>query len=171
MSSEERILRLENAMATLAELSANQEQRTARLEESFLRLEESNRRLEESNRRLEESNRRLEEGFEVLKRLAAEQQKMLANLNRRTGGLEEAFKALFEMSQSHHDSLDELRAVQVESERKATDSEAEWKRWAAEAERRVASLAASQAHSDRRLDALIDIVRKQRGGESRNEAG
>ena len=35
MSADENILRLENAMATLAELSANQEQRTARLEESF----------------------------------------------------------------------------------------------------------------------------------------
>ena len=38
MSTDDRILRLENAMATLAELSANHEQRIARLEESTVRL-------------------------------------------------------------------------------------------------------------------------------------
>ncbi|HLM55086.1 MAG TPA: hypothetical protein VK422_03100 [Pyrinomonadaceae bacterium] len=138
-------------MATLAELSANHEQRLARLEE----------------------------GAEGLKRLAAEQQKMLANLNRRTSNLEKAFESVYELTQRHHDGIDELRAAQVESERRATESEAEWKRWraeserwhaewerwAAESERRIATLAESQAHSDRRLDALIDIVRNRLGGE------
>ena len=33
-------------------------------------------------------------------------------------------------------------------------------------ERRMEELRESQAHSDRRLDALIDIVRKQRNGEA-----
>jgi chromosome segregation ATPase len=41
VSTDDRILRLENAMATLAELSANHEQRVARLEEAFARLGES----------------------------------------------------------------------------------------------------------------------------------
>ena len=118
MSADERILRLENAMATLAELGANQEQRAARLEESFA----------------------------ILARVAADQQ-------RRAARLEEALVTLTELTHSHHDSIDELRAAQ-----------AEWGRWAAESERRIAALAESQEHSDRRLDAWIDIVRNQRGG-------
>ena len=54
MSADDIILRLENAMATLAELAADQERRTARLEESTARLEESFVLLVELTRRHDE---------------------------------------------------------------------------------------------------------------------
>lgn len=129
MSADERILRLENAMATLAELSANQEQRAERLEE----------------------------GFRLLAQVVAEQQQVVANQQRRTARLEESFVMLTELAGRHEERLDahderqdELRAAQAESERK------------------IAELAEAQAHSDRRMDALIDIVQNwRRDGESK----
>ena len=45
MSADERLWRLENAVATLAEVSANRGRRTARLEEAVVRLEERTGRL------------------------------------------------------------------------------------------------------------------------------
>ena len=92
MSSDERILRLENAFSTLTELAARQHERITRLEESFV--------------------------------------------------------MLVEMTRRHGEGMEELRAAQAESEHK------------------LAALADAQAHTDRRLDALIDIVRNERDGQS-----
>lgn len=55
MSTDDRFLRFENAMATLAELSANQEERIARLEASTAQLQESTTRLQDSTARLQDS--------------------------------------------------------------------------------------------------------------------
>jgi chromosome segregation ATPase len=137
MSADERILRLENALATLAELSAHQEQRITRLEEI---------------------SGRLEEGFRALAQVSVDQQ-------RRVARLEESYVALVEMLGRHDDRLDadaarqdELRAAQAETERRA-----------AESERKIAELAEAQAHSDRRMDALIDIVQNwHKNGESKS---
>lgn len=142
MSADERILRLENATATLAELSAKQEQRTERLEE----------------------------GFRLLTQVAAGQQRPVSDQQRRVARLEESYVAAAEMPGRHdhrldgQDSgLDELRAAQAESERKiAALADAQ-----AETDRKMAALAESQAHSDRRMGALIDIVQNwRRDGES-----
>ncbi len=97
MTAEERLLRLENAFATLAELAANQNGRIARLEESFLTLVELARR----------SDERVDQ---------------------------------------HQEWINQLGAAQAESERK------------------IAALADAQAHTDQRLDGLIDIVRGQHDG-------
>ena len=90
MSADDRILRLENAMATLAELAADQERRTARLEESTAHLQESTARLEES--------------FVLL----------VALIRRHDERLDEARAAQDKLGGAQN----ELRAAQVESEHK-----------------------------------------------------
>ncbi|HEX8181515.1 MAG TPA: hypothetical protein VF525_18385 [Pyrinomonadaceae bacterium] len=97
MSTDDRILRLENAMATLAELSANQEGRIARLEESTLRLEESTMRMQESMARMHES---------------------MMSMQGSVTHLQESFVTLVELVRSQDERQDELRAAQAESERK-----------------------------------------------------
>jgi chromosome segregation ATPase len=125
--SEDRILRLENAMATLAEISAQHDERLAAIESS---------------------NQRLERTAQMLSELAADHQQLLANSQRRVTGLEESRVMLVELLRSHHDGITEMRAAQ------------------ANANTKIAALAESQAHSDRKLDALIDIVRTRLNGQS-----
>jgi hypothetical protein len=125
MSQEERILRLENAMSTLAELAADQHRLSAEQQQ-----------------------------------LTAEQQRLLADQQRRTARLEESFVMLIELTRSHDEAIDELKAARVESEQKfATLADA--MKILAEAQKQLAE---SQTHSDRRLDALIDIVRQWGNG-------
>lgn len=160
--SEDRNLRLENAMATLAEISAQHDERLAAIERT-------NQRLEQTTQRLEQTTQRLEQGFQTLNELAANQheritgaerttqtlaelaadhQQLLANVQRRVVGLEEANVTLVELLGRHHEGMTELRAAQ------------------ANADAKIALLAESQAHTDRRLDALIDIVRGRLNGQS-----
>ena len=117
--SEERIVRLENAMATLAEISAQHNERLAAIERS---------------------NQRLEQTAQALGELTA-------NVQRRVTRLEESYVMVVELLRSNHDGVAEMRAAQTN------------------ADARIAALAESQAHSDRKLDALIDIVRGGRDGE------
>ena len=119
MSAESR-LRLEKAMAALAETSAQHDERVAAVERTE----------------------------QMLRELAADHQQLLANMQRRVTGLEEANVTLVELLQRHHDGMIELRAAQ------------------ANADAKIAVLAESQAHADRRLDALIDIVRGRLNGQS-----
>lgn len=125
--SEESTLRLERAMAKLAESSAQHNERLAAIEQT---------------------NQRLEHTTQVLRELAADHQQLLANTQRRVVGLEEANATLVELLGRHHEGMTELRAAQ------------------ANADAKIALLAESQAHTDRRLDALIDIVRGGRKGQS-----
>ena len=125
--SEDRILRLENAMATLAEISAQHNERLAAIERS--------------NQRLEQTAQRLEQNVQALGELTA-------NVQRRVTRLEESYVTVVELLRSHHDGITEMRAAQ------------------ANAEAKIAALAESQAHSDRKLDALIDIVRTRFNGQS-----
>jgi chromosome segregation ATPase len=132
--SEDRILRLENAMATLAEISAQHNERLAAIERS-------NQRLEQTAQRLEQTAQRLEQNVQALGELTA-------NVQRRVTRLEESYVTVVELLRSHHDGITEMRAAQ------------------ANAEAKIAALAESQAHSDRKLDALIDIVRTRFNGQS-----
>lgn len=150
MSQDERILRLENAMATLAELAAKQQ----------LLSEDQQRQAAEQQR------------------LMAEQQRQIGDQQRRTARLEESFVMLTEMLGRHEDSFDELRAAQAETEQKiaalvdaqvrneeAHDRGMEEVRAAlAELADAMQRLAQSQAYTDRRLDGLIDVVRDLRDG-------
>ncbi len=125
MSDQERIHRLENAMSTLAELSAD------------------------------------------LHRLTAGQQQ-------RTSRVEESLLTVIKLVNSNTESIHELRAAQAESEHKLaalTDAMirlADAQKELAGAQKELPGaqkqLAESQAHSDKRLDALIDIVREWRNG-------
>jgi chromosome segregation ATPase len=120
--SEDRILRLENAMATLAEISAQHDERLAAIERS---------------------NQRLEQTVQSLKELTAD-------IQRRVTRLEESYVTVVELLRSHHDGITELRAAQ------------------ANAEAKIAALADAQIQSERKLDALIDIVRGRLNGQSEN---
>lgn len=118
--SEESTSRLENAMAKLAETSAQHDERLAAIERTN----------------------------EILKALAADAHQLPANMQRRVTGLEEVNATLVRLLQHHNDGVTEMRAAQ------------------AKADAKIAALAESQMHTDRRLDALIDIVRGNRNGES-----
>jgi hypothetical protein len=120
--SEDITLRLENAMAKLAESSAQHDERLAAIERTN----------------------------EMLRELAAASQQLLANMQRRVTGLEEANATMVELLGRHHEGITEMRAAQ------------------ANADAKIAVLAESQAHTDRRLDALIDIVRTRFNGQSEN---
>ena len=121
--SEDRILRLENAMATLAEISAQHDERLAAIERS---------------------NQRLEQTVQSLKELTAD-------IQRRVTRLEESYVTVVELLRSHHDGITELRAAQ------------------ANAEAKIAALADAQIQSERKLDALIDIVRGRLNGQSEGQ--
>ena len=180
MSEDERILRLENAISTLAELAAEQQ-----------------RLSEEQQRQAAEQQQ-----------LIADRQRLIADQQRRTARLEEAFVAVTDMLRRHEDSFDELRAAQAETDQKlaalvdaqarADDEMSKVREAQAEAGQKIAALvdaqvrieeahtrgteglrasltelaetmkrlAESQAHTDRRLDGLIDIVRELRNGRS-----
>lgn len=199
--SEDRILRLENAMATLAEISAQHNERLAAIELSNQRLEQTNQRLEQTTQRLEQTTQRLEQttqrlgqGFQTLtelatnqhegltgvkrtnqtlSELAADHQQLIANMQRRVVGLEESRAMLVEMLRSHHDGIEELRAAQANADARIAAladaqirTEAAMERGSERVQTALAQLAESQTHTDQRLDALINIVRDDRGGRS-----
>jgi hypothetical protein len=137
--SEESTRRLENAMAKLAETSAQHDELTH--EERLAAIERTN---------------------EMLKALTADAHQLLANMQRRVTGLEEVNTTLVKLLQHHSDGITEMRAAQANADAKiAVLAESQ-----ADADAKIAALAESQAHSDRRLDALIDIVRGRLNGQS-----
>ena len=86
--SEDRILRLENAMATLAEISAQHNERLAAIERT---------------------NQSLERTVQGLKELTADVQ-------RRVTRLEESYVTAVELLRSHHDGITELRGAQAHAD-------------------------------------------------------
>lgn len=143
--SEENTRRLENAMAKLAETSAQHEERMAAHEERMAAHEESLADHKERLAAIEHTN-------EILKALAADAHQLLANMQRRVTNLEESNAILVNLLQHHSDGITEMRAAQ------------------AHADAKIAALAESQAHTDRRLDALIDIVRTRFNGQSESNS-
>jgi predicted nuclease with TOPRIM domain len=133
MSTDDRILRLENAMATLAELSANQEGRIARLEEASAHLEETTARLQDSTVRLQDSTVRLQE---------------------LTANLQESFVMLVQLARNHNERLDEVHAEQAELRAAQADLRAAQ----AESERKIAALADAQIHTEGALTRLTEKV-------------
>jgi hypothetical protein len=143
--SEERNLRLENAMATLAEISAQHDERLAAAERTN----------------------------QTLRELAADHQQLIANMQRRVTGLEESRAMLVELLRSHHDGITEMRAAQANADAKIAAlaaaqirTEAAMERGNERVQAALAQLAESQTHTDQKLDALIDIVRGGRNGQS-----
>jgi hypothetical protein len=77
---------------------------------------------------------------------------LIARLDSRAARLEEGFQALIELGQNHDGQLDDIRSMLNrlgEAQIRTEDA--------------LARLADAQAHTDGRLDALIDIVRGMRG--------
>jgi chromosome segregation ATPase len=139
--SEESTRRLENAMAKLAETSAQHDERMAAHDEQLAAHKEQLATHKERMAAIERTN-------EMLKALAADAHQLLANMQRRVTGLEEVNATLVRLLQHHNDGITEMRAAQ------------------ANADAKIALLAESQAHTDKRLDALIDIVRTRFNGQS-----
>jgi len=95
--SEESTRRLENAMAKLAETSAQHDERLAVHEERLAAIERTN---------------------EVLKALAADAHQLLANMQRRVTGLEEVNATLVKLLRHHNDGITEMRAAQAHADAK-----------------------------------------------------
>ena len=87
MATDERILRLENAMATLAEISAQHNERLTMMERSVQMMERSVQMMERS--------------AQMLVELTAGQVELTANQQRRVARLEESFVTLVELLQNH----------------------------------------------------------------------
>jgi chromosome segregation ATPase len=119
----------------------SEEERTLRFEKTMAKLAESSAQHDERLAAIERTN-------EMLKALAADAHQLLANMQRRGTGLEEVNATLVKLLQHHNDGITEMRAAQ------------------ANADAKIALLAESQAHTDRRLNALIDIVRGRLNGQS-----
>jgi chromosome segregation ATPase len=126
---------------------------------------------------------RLENAFATLVELAAEQNRRMSDQQRRVERIEESFVALIELTRSHHDGIEELKAAQTDTERRIgalADAQirseervtglTDAMQRLTDAMQRLADamqrLADAQTHTDQRLDALIDIVRDSRGGQS-----
>jgi chromosome segregation ATPase len=167
--SEESTRRLENAMAKLAETSAQHDERLAAHDERMAAHEEQ---LAAHNERLAA----IERTNEMLRELAADHQQLIANMQRRVTGLEESRAMLVELLGSHHDGITEMRAAQANADAKIAAladaqirTEAAMERGNERVRTALAQLAESQTHTDQRLDALIDIVRGGRNGQSENQ--
>ena len=146
--TEERILRLENAMAALAEISAQHHDRLAAAEQTN----------------------------QMLRGLAADHQQLIANMQRRVAGLEESRAMLVELLRGHHDGITEMRAAQANADAKIAAladaqirTEAAMERGNERVQAALAQLAESQTHTDQRLDALIDFARGGRSGQSEDQ--
>lgn len=151
MSEEERIC-FEKAMARLAESSAQHDERLAEHKERLAAIERTN---------------------EILKALAADAHQLLANMQRRVAGLEESYVTMTKLLESRHEGVAEMRAAQANADAKIAAladaqirTEAALERGNERVQNALTRLAESQAHTDQRLDALIDIVRGSRNGES-----
>jgi ABC-type transporter Mla subunit MlaD len=88
MSEEESRLRFEKAMATLAEISAQHDERLAAIERTN----------------------------EILKALAADAHQWLANMQRRATGLEETNSTLVDLLGRQHEGITEMRAAQAHAD-------------------------------------------------------
>ena len=160
--SEESTRRLENAMAKLAETSAQHDERLDAHEEQLAAHKERMAAHEEQLAAHKERLAAIERTNEILKAMAADAHQLLANVQRRVTGLEKANATLVELLGRHHEGITEMRAAQANADAKiAALAESQ-----ADADAKIAALAESQAHSDRRLDALIDIVRGRLNGQS-----
>lgn len=149
MSEEERILRLENAFTTLSELAARSQEVDTQHEARLGGLEESNRRIAETNRDLAKSNQLI---VEMLRRHDERLDEFHAAREETGQKIGALVDAQIRIEEAHSKGMEELRASLAKL---------------AEA---MKHLAESQAHTDRRLDALADIVRKSRNGRGRDDS-
>lgn len=134
MTTEERLLRLENAFATLAELAARQHERTDSLEQSHQILVQLVRNMDE----------RMDQHLTWINQLGAES----VNADVKIAALADAQIRADEARTNADAKIAALADAQIRTEAS------------------LGRLAEAQAQTDKRLDALIDIVREGRNGKS-----
>lgn len=179
MSTNERLLRLENAFVTLSELAI---QANSRMDEqshnSDERLDNHQSQLDvlvelasKQDERSRKSGERLDNHqsqLEILVELARNaderlntQLSWLNELGASHANLESKVEALTDAQIRTEGALTNL----AESQAKLAEAQAKLAEAQVKLAESQAKLAESQAHSDQRLDALIDIVRKRLNGE------
>ena len=93
-------------------------------------------------------------------------------LERRVATVEEAVKLLTELALRANERMGDLEEAQANSERKIAalaDAQIRTEEAIANLTAKMAEHSAQQAHTDQRLDALIDIVREGREGKPPRE--
>lgn len=93
----------------------------------------------------------------------------LKNVGRRIATVEEAMKLLTALALRADERSDALAEAQANTETKIAalaDAQIRTENVIAALGEQMRELAAAQAHTDQRLDALIDIVRERLGGQS-----
>ena len=162
MSADERILRLENAMATIAELAAQHNERMAQHDERSAALARQNELLLKLGAQHEERMTQHEERISAIARQNELLLKLTAQHDGRTASLEKSFQALTQLAVSaseradqHGAWINQLGAAQAETEVK------------------IAALADAQVRTEEALarltlkvDNLTDLVRGGRNGEA-----
>jgi chromosome segregation ATPase len=102
---------------------------------------------------------RLENAMSTLAEMAAEQQRLSAEQQRRVSRLDEPLVALIELSRSHNEGMDELRAGQVELRAAQIESE-----------QKIAALVDAHIRTEdalaRLAETVNDILRNGRDGQS-----
>ncbi len=94
-------------------------------------------------------------------------------MERRIATVEEAVKLLTELALSANERMGDLEEAQANSERKIAalaDAQIRTEEAIANLTGKMAEHSAQQAHTDQRLDALIDIVREGRAGKPPQES-
>ncbi|MDQ1557420.1 MAG: hypothetical protein QOD32_480 [Pyrinomonadaceae bacterium] len=150
---EKRLLRLEKAYATLAELAANQDERAFSLRQLLAKQDERMTGLEDSFKMLVELARNASER-------ADQHESWINDLGAAQANSETKIAALADAQIRTDESLIMLREAQANSDIKiAALADAQIR-----TDESLVRLAEAQAHTEQRLDALIDIVGKSRNG-------
>ena len=111
MSSDESFTRLQNALATLAEMAVRSQEVDAQHEARINKLEESNGRIAQTNRDLAESNRLI---VEMLRRHDETDDELRAAQT----GTEQKLAALVDAQIKAEDEMNKLRSAQAETGQK-----------------------------------------------------
>lgn len=152
MATEERILRLENAFATLSELAARSE---ARIDEVVTLV-----------RSMDE---RMDDHLSWINQLGEAQVNADAKIATLVDAQIKTEESLFKLTEAQANSDTKIAALtdaQLRTEEVMRNLEEVMRTQAVRTDAAIAQLAESQAHTDRRLDALIDIVKEGRGSNS-----
>jgi DNA repair ATPase RecN len=110
---------------------------------------------------------RAEEIIANLAVIARDSNKRLDTLVELVRGHDERLNLLTELVRNHDERMDGLEEAQENSERKIAalaDAQIRTEEAITRLSDKMAELVAQQAHTDQRLDALIDIVREGRAG-------
>jgi chromosome segregation ATPase len=152
VSSDESFIRLQNALATLAEMVVRSQEVDAQHEARINSLEESNRRITQTNRDLAEANRLI---VELIRR----HDERLDEFRAARDETEHKLAALIDAQIRGEESMEKLRAEQAHAAQKIAEL--------AESQARLAEAQARTEAAVERLSQTVQtILRDGRGGQS-----